>query len=73
MKLSVLHIMVQNKHSYCSCLLSFFILFFDINFFYSVGILEDFSEILKDVHHVWLDIVETGQVRRDTVGQRGNG
>ena len=44
-----------------------------INFLYSVGVLEDLSEILKDVHHVWLDIVETGQLWRDTVGQRGNG
>ena len=33
--------------------------------------MEDFGEILEDIHHVWLDIVEAGQVGRDTIGQRG--
>ena len=35
--------------------------------------MEDFSEILEDIHHVGLYIVKTGQAWRHTIGQIGNG
>ena len=52
--------------------LTFLIILVSIQFPYSVRIMEDFGEILEDIHHVGLDIVETGQVWRDTIGQRGS-